>query len=81
MTLHVHPKEAHLQMALGEGIFQVLALLRPFSLFQAPLSPSSHYLIRFFSPTATIPQLLLGDLLSDICVLAPPSSEECGFDE
>lgn len=76
------PKQhIYLQMAPGEGIFRAPALLRLISVLQAPLFPSSHYLIRFFLPTATIPQLLLGDLLSDIWVLAPHSSEECGFDE
>lgn len=36
---------------------------------------------QIFSPIAIIPLLLLDDLLSDICILAPHFSEECGFHE
>lgn len=35
----------------------------------------------FLPPIATIPQSLLGGLLSDICVLTPHSSVECAFGE
>lgn len=69
-------------MAQREGIFWVPALSRLICLLQALLSPPTHYLITFFFPRlATIPQLLLGDLLSDTCVLATCSSQECGFGE
>lgn len=81
ITLNVHPREAHLQIAQGEEIFWVPGQSRLISSFQASLFPSFHYLIRFFSPIAIIPPLLLDDLLSDICVLAPHFSEEWGFDE
>lgn len=63
-------------MAQREGIFWVPALSRLISLLQALLSPPAHYLISFSPHLATIPQVLLGNLLSDTCVLAPCSSEE-----
>ena len=72
-----HSEYAHLQMAQRKGIFWVPALSRLISLLQALLSPPTHYLTSFFFPyLATIPQLLLGDLLSDTYVLALCSSEE-----
>lgn len=49
------PKEAHLQMVQGEGIVWDQALFRRIALFQALLSPMSHYLIRFLHPLQPSP--------------------------
>lgn len=55
IILNVHPKEAHLQIAQGEGIFWVPGQSRLISSFQALLFPSFHYLIRFFHPLQSFP--------------------------